>query len=75
MPPVTRVYTTACVITTLAVQMEIVSTFQLYFNPIPIKEINRELDGQGQFNVASSMFKVKTAPKDEPMDEESKDTK
>ena len=47
----------------------------IYFNPIPIKEINRELDGQGQFNVASSMFKVKTAPKDEPMDEESKDTK
>lgn len=36
MPPVTRVYTTACVITTLAVQMEIVSPFQLYFNPILI---------------------------------------
>ena len=36
MPPVTRVYTTACVITTLAVQMEIVSPFQLYFNPLLI---------------------------------------
>ena len=36
MPPVTRMYTTACVITTLAVQMEIVSPFQLYFNPLLI---------------------------------------
>ena len=36
MPPVTRVYTTACVITTLAVQLEIVSPFQLYFNPLLI---------------------------------------
>ncbi|UXI14912.1 hypothetical protein NH340_JMT00855 [Sarcoptes scabiei] len=33
MPPVTRVYTSACVLTTLAVQLEIVSPFQLYFNP------------------------------------------
>ncbi|CAK1551090.1 unnamed protein product [Leptosia nina] len=32
-PPVTRVYTTACVITTLAVQLNLVSPFQLYFNP------------------------------------------
>jgi len=36
MPPVTRVYTTACVVTTLAVQLEIVSPFQLYFNPLLI---------------------------------------
>jgi len=36
MPPVTRVYTTACVITTLAVQLDIVSPFQLYFNPLLI---------------------------------------
>ena len=36
MPPVTRVYTSACVITTLAVQLEIVSPFQLYFNPLLI---------------------------------------
>ncbi|XP_034832464.1 LOW QUALITY PROTEIN: derlin-2 [Maniola hyperantus] len=35
-PPVTRVYTTACVITTLAVQLDLVSPFQLYFNPILI---------------------------------------
>lgn len=34
MPPVTRVYTTACVLTTLAVQLEIVSPFQLYYNPL-----------------------------------------
>ncbi|XP_045536584.1 derlin-2 [Papilio machaon] len=32
-PPVTRAYTTACVITTLAVQLDLVSPFQLYFNP------------------------------------------
>ncbi|XP_013778994.1 derlin-2-like [Limulus polyphemus] len=32
-PPVTRAYTTACVLTTLAVQLDIVSPFQLYFNP------------------------------------------
>ncbi|CAH1397645.1 unnamed protein product [Nezara viridula] len=35
-PVVTRAYTTACVLTTLAVQLEIVSPFQLYFNPILI---------------------------------------
>lgn len=35
-PPVTRAYTTACVITTLAVQLDLVSPFQLYFNPILI---------------------------------------
>jgi Derlin-2/3 len=33
-PPVTRAYTTACVLTTLAVQLDVVSPFQLYFNPI-----------------------------------------
>ncbi|KAK7586109.1 hypothetical protein V9T40_003985 [Parthenolecanium corni] len=33
MPPVTRAYTTACVLTTTAVQLDIVSPFQLYFNP------------------------------------------
>lgn len=36
MPVVTRAYTTACVLTTLAVQLELVSPFQLYFNPILI---------------------------------------
>ncbi|CAH1376097.1 hypothetical protein MTP99_017480 [Tenebrio molitor] len=36
MPPVTRAYTTACVITTLAVQLELATPFQLYFNPILI---------------------------------------
>ncbi|EEB10041.1 Derlin-2, putative [Pediculus humanus corporis] len=35
-PVVTRAYTTACVITTIAVQLELVSPFQLYFNPILI---------------------------------------
>ncbi|XP_039291994.1 derlin-2 [Nilaparvata lugens] len=38
MPVVTRAYTTACVITTLAVQLNLVSPFQLYFNPILILE-------------------------------------
>ncbi|KAG4075745.1 hypothetical protein HA402_003571 [Bradysia odoriphaga] len=32
-PIVTRVYTSTCVITTLAVHLEVVSPFQLYFNP------------------------------------------
>ena len=32
-PPVTRAYTTACVLTTLAVQLDLVTPFQLYFNP------------------------------------------
>ncbi|KAM7348393.1 derlin 2 [Cochliomyia hominivorax] len=35
-PPVTRFYTTACVITTLAVHLDLVSPLQLYFNPILI---------------------------------------
>ena len=33
MPVVTRIYTTACVFTTAAVQLELVNPFQLYFNP------------------------------------------
>ncbi|XP_041096842.1 derlin-2-like, partial [Polyodon spathula] len=32
-PLVTRAYTTACVITTAAVQLELITPFQLYFNP------------------------------------------
>lgn len=32
-PIVTRYYTTACVVTTLAVHLDLVSPFQLYFNP------------------------------------------
>ncbi|BFZ04795.1 hypothetical protein BsWGS_07834 [Bradybaena similaris] len=33
MPPITRAYTTACVLTTLAVQLDLISPFQIYFNP------------------------------------------
>jgi Derlin-2/3 len=36
MPPVTRAYSTACVMTTLAVQLDVVSPFQLYYNPMLI---------------------------------------
>nr|CAG4652127.1 EOG090X0CFQ [Triops cancriformis] len=36
MPPVTRAYTTACVLTTLAVQLDLLTAFQLYFNPLLI---------------------------------------
>eukprot|EP00794_Sanderia_malayensis_P013950 gene13950-15406_t len=32
-PVVTRVYTSACVLTTAAVQLDLISPFQLYFNP------------------------------------------
>ncbi|CAF0800473.1 unnamed protein product [Brachionus calyciflorus] len=32
-PPVTRAYVTSCVLTTLAVQLDIVTPYQLYFNP------------------------------------------
>ncbi|XP_067929254.1 derlin-2-like [Watersipora subatra] len=32
-PPITRAYATSCVLTTLAVQVDIVSPLQLYFNP------------------------------------------
>uniref|UniRef100_A0A3Q2CTV1 Derlin n=1 Tax=Cyprinodon variegatus TaxID=28743 RepID=A0A3Q2CTV1_CYPVA len=32
-PVVTRTYTTACVLTTAAVQLQVISPFQLYFNP------------------------------------------
>ncbi|XP_064337086.1 derlin-3 isoform X11 [Camelus dromedarius] len=32
-PAVTRTYTAACVLTTAAVQLELLSPFQLYFNP------------------------------------------
>ncbi|KHJ48132.1 Der1-like family protein [Trichuris suis] len=32
-PIVTRAYTTACVLTTLAVQLDVVDTFDLYYNP------------------------------------------
>lgn len=33
MPVITRAYTTACILTTIAVQLDLVSPFQLYFNP------------------------------------------
>ncbi|KAK6190952.1 hypothetical protein SNE40_002710 [Patella caerulea] len=33
MPPITRAYTTACVLTTVAVQLDIITPFQIYFNP------------------------------------------
>lgn len=33
MPPITRIYMAASVATTFAVQLEIISPFQLYFNP------------------------------------------
>ncbi|ODM90037.1 Derlin-2 [Orchesella cincta] len=32
-PPVTRAFTTACVLTTVAVHMELVTPYDLYFNP------------------------------------------
>ncbi|PWA17076.1 hypothetical protein CCH79_00013274 [Gambusia affinis] len=32
-PLVTRTYTTACILTTAAVQLQVISPFQLYFNP------------------------------------------
>uniref|UniRef100_A0A7N4NIX7 Derlin n=1 Tax=Sarcophilus harrisii TaxID=9305 RepID=A0A7N4NIX7_SARHA len=32
-PAVTRAYTAACVLTTAAVQLELITPFQLYFNP------------------------------------------
>ncbi|XP_002735994.1 derlin-2-like [Saccoglossus kowalevskii] len=32
-PPITRAYTTACVLTTLSVQLDVITPFQLYFNP------------------------------------------
>uniref|UniRef100_A0A182JGD2 Derlin n=1 Tax=Anopheles atroparvus TaxID=41427 RepID=A0A182JGD2_ANOAO len=37
-PIVTRVYSTACIITTLSVHLDIVTPFQLYFNPKLILE-------------------------------------
>nr|CAG4648853.1 EOG090X0CFQ [Polyphemus pediculus] len=36
MPPVTRAYTTMCLFTSVAVQLDVVSPFQLYFNPLLI---------------------------------------
>jgi len=38
MPPMTRMYMAASVATTLGVQLEIISPFQLYFNPKLIVE-------------------------------------
>ena len=35
-PPVTRAYTSLCVMLTTLVQLDFVSPFQLYFNPILI---------------------------------------
>jgi Derlin-2/3 len=32
-PPITRAYTTTCLLTTIAVQLEFVTAYQLYFNP------------------------------------------
>ena len=38
MPPVTRAYTTACVLTTLAVQLDLLTPFDIYFNPVLVFE-------------------------------------
>nr|CAH0109536.1 unnamed protein product [Daphnia galeata] len=38
MPPVTRAYTTVCLLTSIAVQLDVVSPFQLYFNPLLITQ-------------------------------------
>ncbi len=35
-PPITRVYTTLCVLLTTLVHLNFVSPFQIYFNPILI---------------------------------------
>ncbi|CAF3369785.1 unnamed protein product [Rotaria socialis] len=32
-PPITRAYTTTCLLTTIAVQLDFVTAYQLYFNP------------------------------------------
>ncbi|VDO30788.1 hypothetical protein V3C99_001904 [Haemonchus contortus] len=32
MPPITRAYTTACILTTMAVQLDFITPFHLYFN-------------------------------------------
>ena len=50
MPPVTRAYTTACVLTTMAVQLEIVSPFQLYYNPILIWKSYQVILDRNPFN-------------------------
>ena len=49
-PAVTRFYTTACVGTTLAVQLEFISPFQLYFNPDLILY---------RYQVTNSLFLIK----------------
>ncbi|XP_052716542.1 derlin-2-like [Crassostrea angulata] len=36
MPPITRAYTTACVLTTLAVQLDIISPLQIYLDPTAV---------------------------------------
>ena len=53
MPPVTRAYTTACVLTTMSVQLELLSPFQLYFNPILIW---RNLQVNYLFDVSSDTY-------------------
>ena len=53
MPPVTRAYTTACVLTTMSVQLELLSPFQLYFNPILIW---RNLQVNYLFDVSSATY-------------------
>lgn len=35
-PPVTRFYCTTCFLTTLAVRLELITAFQIYFNPVLI---------------------------------------
>nr|XP_033778037.1 derlin-2 isoform X2 [Geotrypetes seraphini] len=42
-PSVTRAYTTACVLTTAVVQLELITPFQLYFNPELIFKHYQEL--------------------------------
>ncbi|VVC89611.1 unnamed protein product [Leptidea sinapis] len=57
-PPVTRAYTTACVVTTLAVQLDLVSPFQLYFNPTLILTRYCRMLEEGSFRGRTADFIV-----------------
>ena len=59
MPIITRGYTTACVLTTLAVQMDLATPFQLYFNPsLIVKKYQVLIDVHPRINRLIFLFET-----------------
>ena len=54
-PPVTRFYCTTCFLTTLAVRLELITAFQIYFNPVLIFK-GFQVEFLSQYSISICIF-------------------